>query len=84
MGCRSVRGVEALRRVVAGPDGDLTFSLRLPGRGAWLCAATALECASAASRHNRWSVALRRTVSPEQAERLLDAVRSAEQEPLSR
>jgi predicted RNA-binding protein YlxR (DUF448 family) len=84
VGCREVRRHDELIRVVTGTDGELAVSRDLPGRGAWLCSDSALECATIASRRNRWSVALRQPVDRDQAERLVDALKRADEEALSR
>jgi predicted RNA-binding protein YlxR (DUF448 family) len=57
-------------RVVRTPDGALVVGRSLPGRGAWLCAATASECAALAARRRAFGRALRADVTPEAVESL--------------
>ncbi|MGO9559047.1 MAG: YlxR family protein [Acidimicrobiales bacterium] len=84
VGCREVRRQDELLRIVAGADGELAVSRDLPGRGAWLCVDSAFECATTASKRNRWSVALRQPVRRDQAERVVDALRPADGQALTR
>ena len=51
-------------RVVRTPDGGLRAGRSLDGRGAWLCAATALACLELATRRRAWARALRGEVTP--------------------
>ncbi len=53
--------VDQLMRVVAGPDGSLDVGRSLPGRGAWLCAASA-ACIDLAAGRKAFARALRTEV----------------------
>ncbi|HVL64164.1 MAG TPA: YlxR family protein [Actinomycetota bacterium] len=44
VGCRAKREQQALLRVALGGQDGLVLDRRAPGRGAWLCAETALAC----------------------------------------
>jgi predicted RNA-binding protein YlxR (DUF448 family) len=70
IGCRTKRPQPVLVRVVRTPDGALVVGRSLPGRGAWLCAATASECAGQAARRRAFGRALRADVTPEAVESL--------------
>ena len=58
IGCRRKAQRRQLVRFVA-PEGRLAFGAGMPGRGAWLCAATTLACFDAATQRRRWGSALR-------------------------
>ncbi|MFZ6004939.1 MAG: YlxR family protein [Actinomycetota bacterium] len=62
VGCRRKAPQGELVRVALGPDGLLSISRTLPGRGAWLCAGS-LQCLRLAARRNALSRALRAPVS---------------------
>jgi predicted RNA-binding protein YlxR (DUF448 family) len=51
-------------RVVRTPEGALRRGRTLGGRGAWLCASTAVACLDLATRRRAWSRALRGDVAP--------------------
>jgi len=60
-------------RVVAGPDGELSAGRTAAGRGAWLCAGSAV-CLAQAARRDAFARALRRPTAPGAAERLASAL----------
>jgi predicted RNA-binding protein YlxR (DUF448 family) len=51
-------------RVVRTADGALRPGRTLEGRGAWLCAATAVACLDLATRRRAWARALRGELGP--------------------
>lgn len=57
-------------RVVATREGALATGRHLPGRGAWLCAATTSACLAKALRRGGLARALRRQLRPEAVEAL--------------
>ena len=63
MGCRQGAPQDELLRVVRTPDGDLEVGRTLPGRGAWLCAATPVPCLDLADRRRAWPRAFRAAVT---------------------
>jgi len=52
------------------PDGALAVGRTLPGRGVWLCAATATECAALAARRRAFGRGLRAEVTADAMESL--------------
>ncbi|MGI9021951.1 MAG: YlxR family protein [Acidimicrobiales bacterium] len=62
MGCRRVAPADELVRVVAGPGGTLATGRGLPGRGAWLCAASP-SCVEAADKRRAFSRSLRTDIT---------------------
>jgi len=67
---------DGLVRVVRGLDGELRRGVGLPGRGAWLCAATP-SCVDQAARREAFGRALRAPVAPEVVDRLREGLRTA-------
>jgi predicted RNA-binding protein YlxR (DUF448 family) len=55
---------DELVRITKQADGSLAVGRLLPGRGAWLCAATAVACLDLAVRRRAWRRALRADVDP--------------------
>jgi predicted RNA-binding protein YlxR (DUF448 family) len=51
-------------RVVRTADGGLRCGRDLEGRGAWLCAVTAVACLDLATHRRAWPRALRGEVAP--------------------
>lgn len=75
IGCRSSVGPDSGIRVALAADGGLLASRTAPGRGAWLCRASASACAATATRRRAWGRALRSEIAPawiEQLQRQLD------------
>jgi predicted RNA-binding protein YlxR (DUF448 family) len=70
IGCRTTRPQPELVRVVRTADGQLAVGRTLPGRGAWLCAATVQECAEQAARRRAFGRAIRADVTPQAVESL--------------
>ena len=70
VGCREESPKRALLRVVRSPSGDVFIDERgkLPGRGAYVCAA--LECVEKARKSKGLSRALKTEVKPEIYDRL--------------
>ncbi|MGQ0434706.1 MAG: YlxR family protein [Microthrixaceae bacterium] len=66
VGCRRRAAQHELLRLVATREGTLAIGRTLPGRGAWLCAASR-PCLELAVRRNALSRALRSPVSSDQA-----------------
>ncbi|HKY75493.1 MAG TPA: YlxR family protein [Acidimicrobiia bacterium] len=62
IGCRRKTAPAGLVRVARRPDGGLAVGRTEPGRGAWLCAASA-ACFDAAERRRAFGRALRCDVS---------------------
>ncbi|MCP3992513.1 MAG: YlxR family protein [Actinomycetia bacterium] len=58
IGCRRRAEQPLLVRFVAA-EGRLKLGARQPGRGAWLCRHTLIECFDAATERHRWAAALR-------------------------
>ncbi len=75
IGCRRVAPTERLVRVVRGSDGELRWGAGLPGRGAWLCAATP-SCVEQAARREAFGRALRAPVTPGAVDRLREELRA--------
>ncbi|MEO7442678.1 MAG: YlxR family protein [Acidimicrobiales bacterium] len=71
IGCRRVAATGELVRVVAAPGGNLAVGRSLPGRGAWLCAASP-GCVDSARRRRSFARALRTPVLEEAAAGLVD------------
>ncbi len=69
IGCRHKAGPSTLVRVARRPDGVLAVGRGEPGRGAWLCAASA-SCFDAAVRRRAFGRALRCEVPAHELERL--------------
>ncbi len=66
VGCRRTAAASTLLRFVAVAQGEgdaLTQSRLAPGRGAWICAATAVECFEAAVTKRAFARALRSKIS---------------------
>lgn len=70
VGCRTHLQPEDGLRVTLGRDATLVVCRIAPGRGAWLCRATASACAEAATKRRAWARALRSDVAPAQAQDL--------------
>jgi predicted RNA-binding protein YlxR (DUF448 family) len=70
-----VASTDRLVRVVRGLDGELRQGVGLPGRGAWLCAATP-SCVDQAARRQAFGRALRAPVTAEAVDRLQQGLRS--------
>jgi predicted RNA-binding protein YlxR (DUF448 family) len=63
VGCRAALSPDTGLRVTRDVDGALVIGRTAPGRGAWLCRATAWRCAAAATKRRAWGRALRAEVS---------------------
>lgn len=74
VGCRAHLTPDDGIRVSRAADGSLVVGRSLPGRGAWVCRATAASCAAAATKRRAWSRALRAEVAPAAVERLQRAL----------
>jgi predicted RNA-binding protein YlxR (DUF448 family) len=62
VGCRTARPQAELVRIARRPDGALVVGRTLPGRGAYLCAATFDACLDLADRRRALGRALRAEV----------------------
>lgn len=69
IGCRRKTGPAELVRIARRPDGSLGMGRAEPGRGAWLCAASA-ACFDAAVRRRAFGRALRAEVPAHELARL--------------
>ncbi|WP_436796349.1 YlxR family protein [Actinospongicola halichondriae] len=63
VGCHRIGDADTLARFVQ-QEGTVQFGPTLPGRGAWLCAATLVECAEAAVRRKAFERAFRCPIVP--------------------
>ena len=70
MGCRTRRPQDELVRVARVDGGHLAVGRSLPGRGAWLCAATVVACLDLAVRRRALGRALRAELAPDAPARL--------------
>ena len=59
MGCRARRTQDELVRIARAGGGQLAVGRALPGRGAWLCAASLGPCLDLAVRRKAFGRALR-------------------------
>lgn len=66
IGCRRVAPPGELVRIARRPDGTLRVGRTEPGRGAWLCAATAARCFDSARRRRVFGRALRTEVADDE------------------
>ena len=64
VGCRSTRDQAELVRVARDKDGNLRLGRTLPGRGAWLCQSSLIECTERAAKTGGFSRAFRSAISP--------------------
>ena len=69
IGCRARRDPSDLTRIVREADGSLRIGRTLPGRGAWLCRASA-ECLELAARQGGFARAFRSPVRSVQVDAL--------------
>jgi predicted RNA-binding protein YlxR (DUF448 family) len=77
VGCRRRYGPDMLFRLAIGADGRLMTGRQVPGRGAWVCAATS-ACFDRAVAKNALTHALRAPVSSDDAQRVRSVVFVAE------
>ena len=70
MGCRARRVQDQLVRISATDGGHLAVGRSLPGRGAWLCAASIVACLDLAVRRKALGRALRTELAPDATGRL--------------
>jgi len=68
-------------RLVRTGEGSIGFGRTLPGRGAWLCAATLVECAALALRRRAFERALRGPIDPHAIEAAVRAAADSVREP---
>ena len=65
MGCRARRPQDELVRIARTDGGQLAVGRALPGRGAWLCAASSGPCFDLAVRRKAFGRALRGDLATE-------------------
>lgn len=70
MGCRARRTQDELVRVARVDGGQLAVGRSLPGRGAWLCRSSVVDCLDLAVRRKAMDRALRTELAPDAAARL--------------